>query len=134
MKFAAKSLPVAAIGRSYCEMPESYLASSPEWVVRKSRVRLPLSYGEREALKCGGVGDQDRGRAVWNRRGAAVSMGEFVNPRKKKEPCGQSCDVDIVRPSMPMIHLLIRAVHLLFTIANLPRSGGVRAVVAEFCC
>jgi len=30
-----------------------------------------------------------------------------------------------------MIHLLILAVHLLATIANLLRPGGVRAVVAE---
>ena len=30
-----------------------------------------------------------------------------------------------------MIHLLILAVHLLATIANLVRPGGVRAVVAE---
>ena len=34
-------------------------------------------------------------------------------------------------PSVPMIHLLILAVHLLTTIAKLVRPGGVRAVVAE---
>src|SRR4029077_3814229 len=37
---------------------------------------------------------------------------------------------DNVLPSMSMIHLLILAVHLLATIANLLRPGGVRAVVA----
>jgi hypothetical protein len=39
--------------------------------------------------------------------------------------------VNIVLPSMSMIHLLILAVHLLATIASLLRPGGVRAVVAE---
>ena len=42
-----------------------------------------------------------------------------------------SSHVDIVLPSMSMIHLLILAVHLLGTIARLLRPGGVRAVVAE---
>jgi hypothetical protein len=42
-----------------------------------------------------------------------------------------SSHVDIVLPSMSMIHLLILAVHLLATIAKLVRPGGVRAVVAE---
>jgi putative transposase len=42
-----------------------------------------------------------------------------------------SSHVDIVLPSMSMIHLLILAVHLLTTIAKLMRPGGVRAVVAE---
>ncbi len=37
----------------------------------------------------------------------------------------------MVLPSVSMIHLLILAVHLLATIANLVRPGGVRAVVAE---
>jgi hypothetical protein len=39
-----------------------------------------------------------------------------------------SSHVDIVLPSMSMIHLLILAVHLLGTIARLLRPGGVRAV------
>jgi hypothetical protein len=42
-----------------------------------------------------------------------------------------SSHVDIVLPSMSMIHLLILAVHLLATIAKLVHPGGVRAVVAE---
>jgi hypothetical protein len=39
--------------------------------------------------------------------------------------------VDIVLPSMPMIHLLILAVHLLGTIAELLRPSRARAVVVE---
>jgi putative transposase len=42
-----------------------------------------------------------------------------------------SAHVDIVLPSMSMIHLLMLAVHLLATVAKLLRPGGVRAVVAE---
>ena len=59
--------------------------------------------------------------------------GEFVNLHKNEGGADGvvSSRVDIVLPSMSMIHLLILAVHLLATIAKLTRSGGVRAVVAE---
>jgi len=39
--------------------------------------------------------------------------------------------VDLVLPSMSMIHLLMLAVHLLASIAKLLRPRGVRAVVAK---